>query len=204
MERIAAALRLNAAELAYFQSLVTGDLTSSFDYEADVVSDTVAETLASITTMPAFVIGPRLDHLAVNAHTRALFRYPEERDPIFDNLVARMFLSPRATEIYGDWESSALRTVAKFRRAYGRHIGNASFGRLVARLSAESAAFARLWNRHEVAWQHEAVTDSIVAIEGSYRFRLQAFDIPDSHEQTLVVMLPAASADSALLARLPL
>ena len=177
IESISAALRLNDAELAYLRALVVDDEAAGFDYESDLISDAVAEILALLTTAPAFVIGPRLDYVAVNALARALYRFPEPRDPVFENLVTRMFLSPRAPEIYEDWESAARHTVAKFRHAYGRHVGNASFKRLIDRLSAESPAFTRFWDKHEVGRQHDAVSESVISAEGAYHFRLQAFDI---------------------------
>jgi transcriptional regulator with XRE-family HTH domain len=201
IDRIGAVLRLNDDERDYLRTLVHDDPSADVDYEHDTVADDVVRTLEAIATMPAFVIGPRLDYLAVNAVTRALYRYPARHDPVFSNMVARMFLSPRAHELYADWDAAAAHTVSKFRRFYGKHVGNVSFERLIARLTAESPAFRSLWERHDVAEHHGAVSTSINAAGGVFHFRLQTYAISDAREQTLVVMLPETAADHRLLAR---
>jgi hypothetical protein len=143
--------------------------------------------------VPAFVIGPRLDYLEMNAHARELYRVCAPAVRL--NLPVRLFLHPEGRAMYPDWEASAERTVAKLRVNHGKHLGNASFERLIDRLKSESAAFCALWARHDVHEPSEPVSRAIRRIDGTlYSYNLQSLAIHEGHEQALVVLLPAEPA----------
>jgi hypothetical protein len=200
IESVARALRLSDDEHRYLQTLVAGQVCSVIDFSNDLVDPAVTDTLNAIGSAPAFVIGPRLDYLAMNAAMRAIHRVPDEPADIYRNLMLRVFLDPDARTLYPTWDSAAERAVSKFRRNYGMHVGNDSFERLIEQLAAGSDAFRRLWDLHQVGTLHDSLTGQLGHPQiGLFHFRLQAFAVPDTHAQTLVVMLPLSAADEAAI-----
>jgi hypothetical protein len=199
VESVGRALRLSDDEMRYLQSLASLDDYADVDYERAPVAETVRAALDALL-VPAFVMSPRLDYLAVNEPARVLYRLTAATSSDHYNLPLRLFCDPAAPTLYPDWESSAVRVASKLRTNYGQHVGNASFERLIARLVAQSAAFAELWARHDVAAAHEPVSDALGTPDGRrFRYRLQSFAVTDAEEQTLVVMLPLESDDERLL-----
>jgi hypothetical protein len=74
---------------------------------------------------------------------------------------------------------------------------------LIARLLAESTAFAAEWARHDVAPANEPVSDALGMPDGRrFHYHLQSFAVTDAVEQTLVMMLPLRDEDEALLREL--
>ena len=203
IDSVAGALRLADEERVYLHRLLADRVEEPVVYERDPVAEAVIETLARIVEVPAFVTGPRLDYLAINAVAKAIYDVPADHSAVHRNLALSVFLLPAARSLYPDWELTAARTVAKFRRSYGEHAGNESFERLVARLLSESTEFRALWERHDIAVAHEPVSEALHhALAGTFRYRLQAFAVPAAREQSLVVMHPLAAADVETLRRL--
>jgi hypothetical protein len=193
------ALRLNPDERRYLLSLVA-DAEVSIDFECEVVGDDVARTLNVITAAPAFVIGPRLDYLAVNEAANALYRFDElplDKPP---NALLHMFVNGKGRIYYPQWEETASRVTSKFRRNYARYVGNESFETLIERVRAESKEFRALWELHDVARSYHQFSDAIIHPEvGSFHYTLQAFDVPEAHEQSLFILLPNGPEDDAVL-----
>jgi hypothetical protein len=200
LDSVGRALRLNYDERRYLSSLVAGEPPAMVDFGTDTVAPPVAQALAAISHAPAFVIGPRLDYLAVNGLMRALHRVPREPSIEHRNLMLRVFVNPESRSSYPVWEDTAQRAVSKFRRNYGMNVGNPSFEELIVRLRDESPAFRRLWEIHDVGTLHDQISEELrhPAI-GAFCFRLQAFAVPDTHGQTLVLMLPRGAGDEAAL-----
>jgi len=110
----------------------------------------VQRILDSMTTTPAYVRNGRLDILAANRLGKALFL------PLFDspaqpaNPARFLFLDPRATEFYTDWERQAQDTVAMLRSEAGRHPYDRALSGLIGELSTRSQIFRTWWAAHNV------------------------------------------------------
>ncbi len=66
------------------------------------------------------------------------------------NCMWLLFTDPRWKRALVDWDDAAARMVANLRGLMADHVGDASWKKLVARLTAASPEFAELWARHEV------------------------------------------------------
>ena len=100
--------------------------------------------------MPAFVESPRLDILATNHLGRALYTWPGEELVLPFNVARYLFLDPRATEFYLDWETMARNQVALLRTETGRDPSHPELIQLVGELSTHSKEFRSLWAAHDV------------------------------------------------------
>jgi len=94
---------------------------------------------------PAFLLAADWSIVAWNAayarlYTRISSLAPDER-----NLLWLVFTDPALRELMPDWQAQSRRFAGEFRAAVGPAIGTADLSDLVARLSAASADFARVW-----------------------------------------------------------
>jgi hypothetical protein len=197
--RIGDALRMSDDERRYLQSLVA-DAQVSVDFERAVVSDAVLRTLHVITSAPAFVIGPRLDYLAINEAANAIYRFDEDPTGEPPNALLHMFVDGKGRQFYPNWEETAARVTSKFRRNYANNVGNDSFERLIELVRRESKEFRELWELHNVVRSYHQFSDAIIhPSAGHFHYQLQAFDVPDAREQALFILLPIGPQDDAVL-----
>ena len=100
---------------------------------------------------PAFIANARFDILAWNRGA-ALFYGDLGRFPTADrNVLWLMFTSSDIRALSEDWEQEAAYTVALFRAGTGEHVLDPSVSSLIARVSAASDDFRRLWARQDLA-----------------------------------------------------
>src|SRR5207247_8384319 len=78
-------------------------------------------TLDAITGAPAFVRNGRMDILAANRLGRAFYSQHLDSPHGTANSARFIFLDPRATDFYVDWEQVATDAVAILRSEAGRH-----------------------------------------------------------------------------------
>jgi len=123
-----------------------------------------------MTTAPAYLRDGHLDILAANQLGQALF------SPVFDspaNPGRFLFLDPRASEFYLDWEAMARDTVAMLRSLAGHNPHDRALSNLIGELSTRSDAFRQLWAAHNVRchrsgtkrFRHPVVGDITLAFE---------------------------------------
>lgn len=148
--RIATALRLDAAEVAYLATLTTraGPPPESAPARLDAA---IVRLIDQLGPIPALVYDHHWDVVGANAMARALLDYQIRNDPERDNIMWRVFMDERKRASYRDWPSEAQRCVAQFRRSYGRFPDDPRFRELIARLRAGSSAFAAWWDDMNVA-----------------------------------------------------
>jgi transcriptional regulator with XRE-family HTH domain len=110
----------------------------------------VQRILDAIADAPADVRNGRRDILAANRLGYAL--YSELYiDPVRPANVARfLFLSPRAREVFPDWEGVANDLVANLRTEAGRNPHDRALQDLVGELSTRSQEFRSRWAAHNV------------------------------------------------------
>jgi transcriptional regulator with XRE-family HTH domain len=110
----------------------------------------VQRLLDSLHSVPAFVIGPRLDVLAWNRLASALIANFDEMTPEQRNLCRFMFLDEDSKRLYVDWEEVARQDVAILRCYAGRHPDDRQLAALVGELSVKDERFRAWWGQHEV------------------------------------------------------
>ncbi len=123
----------------------------------------VQRILDLMTTTPAYVRNWRADILAINRLGKALL------SPLFAgqdptngtqgpaNTARFVFLDPRATDFFADWERVVNEVVATLRSEAGRDPYNRGLSDLVGQLSTRSEAFRTWWAAHNVRFHNTGV-----------------------------------------------
>jgi transcriptional regulator with XRE-family HTH domain len=152
LEAVARALQLDEAERAHLLDLArtaNASPTSRVRRPAPQrIRPNLQQLLDAMTGAAAVVGNARGDTLAANRLGRALFA------PVFDgqargNGARFVFLDPRASHFYPDWEESAHGIVAALRGEAGRN-PDKGLTDLVGELATHSDAFRTLWAAHDV------------------------------------------------------
>jgi hypothetical protein len=110
----------------------------------------VQRILDAMTGAPAFVRNGRLDLLAANQLGRALYADHFVCPARPANSARYIFLDPRATSFYIDWDGVANDAVAVLRSEAGRNPCDRGLSDLVGELSTRSELFRTLWAKHNV------------------------------------------------------
>jgi transcriptional regulator with XRE-family HTH domain len=153
LEGVAHALQLDDAERAHLVDLVRTAGTTRPPRRKPAqqrVRPSVQRILDSMTGTPAFVINGRLDILAANALGYALYS-PMFEDPLRPANNARfIFLDPRASDFWRDWDKAANDTATMLRTEAGRDPYDRALSDLVGELSTRSEEFRARWAAHDV------------------------------------------------------
>lgn len=190
LERIAGALRLNAAEERYLFSLagVAHALPSDPPVDLSPVGD--IQAVVDSLELPALVFGPIGDVVAFNDAADALFDFGGCEGPFACNLAWRLFKDPKRKAIYVNWEASALRTVGQLRMRLARYAGNERIACLLAELRSD-ADFVRMWERAAVL--PEETIDLILRRPplGELRFRSIHLVVVNAADHVMATLVPA-------------
>ncbi len=180
LEALARALQLDEAERAHLFDLVQAASTTARAPRRPVrqqVRPSVQRILDSMTTTPAYVRNGRLDILAANRLGRALFA-PVLTSPAQPANAARfLFLDPRATEFYLDWERMAQDTVAMLRSEAGRNPHDRALSGLIGELSTRSEIFRTWWAAHNVRFHRTGVKRLHHPVVGDLTLAYEALDL---------------------------
>lgn len=155
LDGISCALRLDDAERTHLYDLVRAANNGAHPARGRApvrpkrVSRATRQLLDAMTGVPALVQNGRLDVLGVNALGRALFAdmFTEADTP---NFARYLFLDPRSTAFYRDWQESAEQLVALLRIETGRSPYDRELSDLIGELSTRSDVFRTLWATHDV------------------------------------------------------
>lgn len=124
LDGISRALQLDAAERAHLHNLVSaansGGRRRTQRGPVQQVRPGVQQTLDAMAEVPAVVQNGRLDVLAANRLGTALWAELFEQPERPANFARYVFLDPRATTFYRDWDDAAQQTVALLRSEAGR------------------------------------------------------------------------------------
>lgn len=152
LDAVCRALRLDEAERAHLFDLarVANTTSRAGRKPPPRVTPSVQRILDGMTNTPAFVQNGRLDLVAVNRLGHALY------SPMFDgparpaNFARFVFLSPRGTELFADWDSAADTAVSLLRTEAGRDPYDKGLSDLIGELSTRSEQFRTRWATHIV------------------------------------------------------
>ena len=190
LEGIARALQLDEAERAHLFDLVRTATTTRPARRRPTqerVRPTVQRILDSMTEVPAYVRNGRLDILSANRLGYAL--YSEVfTDPARPANVARfIFLSPRATAFFDDWERIANDAVAILRAEAGRDPYDHRLSDLIGELSTRSEAFRVRWAAHNVKFHRTGVKRLHHPLVGNLTLAYEALELPGDTGQRILV-----------------
>jgi hypothetical protein len=121
------------------------------------VRPAVQQILDALTGGAAFVRNDRLDILAGNPLGYALYSemFVAAVRPV--NTARFVFLDPRASAFYVDWERAAREVVAVLRSAAGRDPHDRALSDLVGELSTQSELFRTHWASHNVRFLNNGI-----------------------------------------------
>jgi transcriptional regulator with XRE-family HTH domain len=164
------------------------------------VRPVVQRILDSLVGAPAFVRNERLDVLAANQLGEAFYA-PLFDDPLRPVNSARfVFLNPRATEFFLDWDTIANDAVGILRAEAGRDPYDKRLSDLVGELSTRSEEFRVRWAAHDVKLHRTGVKRFHHPVVGELTLDFESLDLPGDPGQKLLVYSaePASPSHQAL------
>ncbi|MFJ1766813.1 helix-turn-helix transcriptional regulator [Amycolatopsis sp. NPDC088138] len=187
---LARALRLSNDERDYL-FVVAGRTAPSPVATAAHVAPALLRVLDRLSDTPALIISNLGEVLVRNRLAEALYG-DAEHTGLARSEIYRWFTEPRERLIYPehdrDRQSRAL--VANLRAAHGSMGPQSRAGELVRALTRESAEFARLWERHEVARRFEDHKVLVHPQLGEIEVDCQALFTEDQSQTLLVLTAP--------------
>jgi transcriptional regulator with XRE-family HTH domain len=153
LEAIVRALQLDDTERAHLFDLARAAQPSTTRRRRrprQQLRPSVQHMLDAMSGVPAFVRNGRLDIVGANGLFRALYsqHFDDAAQP--QNTARFLFLDPRATAFYVDWDRVAHDVVAVLRAEAGRDPYDRELSDLVGELSTRSELFRKLWAAHNV------------------------------------------------------
>ena len=155
---LARALRLDEAERVHLVDLARASQPRSRRRPRATkpkVRPSVQWMLDSMTGAAAIAENGRLDALATNRLGRALYSSLFDGSGRPANFARFIFLDPRATEFYADWERAARESAALLRLEAGRNPYDRELSDLIGELSTRSEEFRGHWATHNVRLHHK-------------------------------------------------
>ncbi|MDQ0994171.1 helix-turn-helix domain-containing protein [Streptomyces sp. V3I7] len=151
LDTIARVLRLDEDGRAYMFELAGKDAVRPRRQAPQKIQPQLQQLLDDLNTIPAMVLGRRMDVLAWNPMAAALLgdfaRIPEKQR----NYVRMVFMDPAVRALYRDWEEVAQTGVAQLRMEAARDPHDLRLTALVGELSVQDEDFRRWWGAHRVA-----------------------------------------------------
>ena len=200
LEGITRALQLDEAERAHLFDLVRAagtTRTTRRQPAQERVRPVVQRILDSMPGVPVFVRNDRLDVLAANQLGEAFYAplYDEPARPV--NAARFVFLNPRATTFFVDWDTIANDTVGILRAEAGRDPYDKRLSDLIGELSTRSDDFRVRWAAHNVKLHRTGVKRFHHPVVGDLTLDFEALDLPGDAGQTLLVYSAEPSSPSA-------
>jgi transcriptional regulator with XRE-family HTH domain len=190
LEGIVRALQLDEAERAHLFHLVRAAGASGPSRRRPAqerVRPVVQRILDSIVGAPAFVRNDRLDVLAANQLGLAFYAplYDDPARPV--NSARFVFLNPRATEFFRDWDTIANDAVGILRAEAGRDPHDRRLSDLIGELSTRSQEFRVRWAAHNVKLHRTGVKRFHHPVVGDLTLDFESLELPGDPGQTLLV-----------------
>ncbi|MET8294742.1 helix-turn-helix transcriptional regulator [Streptomyces sp. NPDC005180] len=187
LDAVARALRLDDDERAHLHNLAAPATRRTRPARPQRVGAEMRQALHALKTVPAYIIGRRLDVLAWNEPARVLIADFPALPAVERNMARLVFLDSGAKDLYPDWESKARDTVANLRFDAGRHSDDAQLASLVGELSLHSEDFRRLWAGHQVRGKIRGRKRFAHPLIGELALDYVAMRAPDDPDMTMMI-----------------
>ncbi|MEU4210980.1 helix-turn-helix transcriptional regulator [Streptomyces sp. NPDC026206] len=204
LDAIAGALRLNRAERDHLNRLARPAARTSRGGggRPQRVRPAVQQLIDTMDSVPAYVIGRRLDIIGWNRFACALLGDFPALPPQQCNLAWQVFLDPATRELYVEWESKAADIVALLRLDAGRYPDDPKLAALVGELSVKSPEFRALWAAHNVQDKGFGVKRLLHPVVGALTLSYETLVLPADPEQQLITYHAEPGSPSAESLRL--
>ena len=136
---------------------------------------------------PAFVRNARLDILAANRLGEAFYAelFADPARPV--NTARFLFLNPRATEFFVDWDTIANDAVGILRAEAGRDPYDRRLSDLIGELSTRSDEFRVRWAAHNVKLHRTGVKRFRHPLVGELTLDFESLELPGDPGQSMLV-----------------
>ncbi|MEV0273559.1 helix-turn-helix transcriptional regulator [Hamadaea sp. NPDC050747] len=191
LDAIARVLRLDATERDHLRNLVRPAKPAAPVRPAKLRPE-LRRMLDLMESVPAFVLGRRMDLVAWNALADAVAGFSAMTGP--RNVAYQTFLEPRARDFYRDWAAVAEETVAYLRRDAGRHPGDPQLAALVGKLSLREPVFRELWAAHTVKEKTHGRKLLRHAVVGDLDLAYETFALPGDPDHLMVTYIAEAGS----------
>ncbi|WP_353114279.1 helix-turn-helix transcriptional regulator [Microbacterium sp.] len=198
---IADALRLDPDEREHLWRLSEIPTSDAPDDQTEqVVTEAHLRLLAALGPIPACIQTAKFDILACNAPYRFLCG-DLDAAPLEDrNCMVKLFLDPAWKHFHEDHEAVRTRMVARFRSAMPEHLDDPAWIGLADRLRASSAAFARMWERHDLSSTGHTEQTVRLRDDGPVRVMLTRLRLETAPTVRLTAFQPVGEDDARRLA----
>ena len=197
LEALARALQLDEAERAHLFDLARATHTTTRTRRRPAkqrVRPSVQRILDAMTAAPAFVRNGRMDILAANRLGYAFYSQHFDSPHRPANSARFIFLDPRATDFYVDWDQVATDAVAILRSEAGRDPYDRGLSDLVGELSTRSETFRTRWAAHNVRFHDTGVKRFHHPVVGHFELAFET--MPLSADEGLMMFVYTAEVGS--------
>ena len=203
LDSLARTLQLDDAERAHLFDLARPQRTLARKRRRrgrQQVRPSVQRILDAMKDVPAYVRNGRGDILAANRLAQALFSelYADPARPV--NTARFVFLDPRASAFFPDWERVASDVVGALHAEAGRDPSDRDLTDLVGQLATHSETFRTLWAMHNVHVHDSGVKRLHHPLVGELTLTYEAMELAANPGLTIAVYTaePGSKSDQAL------
>jgi PAS domain-containing protein len=204
LEALARGLQLDDNERAHLFDLARAGNASSTARSrrrpaATKVRTSVRNLLATMTA-PAYVRNNRFDILAANPLAEALYSEMFAGPARPPNTARFVFLDPRATRFFADWERIARDAAGALRIEAGKNPYDRELSDLIGELSTRSDVFRTWWTTHDV-YVHGCGTKRFRhPVVGDLELAFDALQLPGDTGLTMLAYStpPGSASEDAL------
>jgi transcriptional regulator with XRE-family HTH domain len=186
LDSVADVLRLTEDERKHLALLAKPARRRARRRSAERMRPGLQRLLDSITDVPAFVLGRRMDVLGWNRLAAALIADFGSLQLKDRNIPRMVFLDPAARDFYPQWEAVAEETVGYLRMYAGRYPDDPELAELVGELSIRSPEFREQWARHDVKDKTFGTKTQHHPIVGDITVQYETLRPPGEPDQLLV------------------
>ncbi|WP_257033732.1 helix-turn-helix transcriptional regulator [Streptomyces sp. Ag109_G2-15] len=196
---IAQTLRLDAAERAHLFALArrTAAPRSSRPVPPQRVRPGLHRLVDSLHDTPAMIIGCRMDVLASNRLSRALYTDFDAKPHRERNVARYVFLDPAARSLFTNWPAAGRDTVSSLRLYAGSHPHDPLLTELISELSDRDPDFRAWWSDHDVTGHTHGSKDYHHPLVGDLTLEFESLPVPDTPDQSLILMTAEPGSASA-------
>ncbi|MFJ9123388.1 helix-turn-helix transcriptional regulator [Streptomyces sp. NPDC102340] len=203
LDALAQALRLGDTERDHLYALAraagSGPARGRRRSKKATVRASVLRIVEGLHDQPAYVRNNRMDILAANPLARALHceLFATAAEPV--NTCRFVFLDPRATRLYPDWERVAREGVGVLRVEVAKNPYDRELSNLIGELSTRSDAFRTMWGAQDVHVFTEGTKRFLHPAVGEMELVHETLDLPGDDGLSITVYsadpgTPAADA----------
>jgi transcriptional regulator with XRE-family HTH domain len=196
LDALGRVFQLDPAARAHLADLARPARRRTVAMPAQRVRPAMHQLVASMTDIPALILGRRTDVLASNGLARALLTDWTRLPVRHRNYTRWMFLDPTARELFLNWSAVAAEVVGTLRLYAGRFPDDPQLAELVGELTIKSPEFGTWWNGHLVHERTHGVKRMAHPAVGPITLQYEALVLPGDEDQTLFLYHTAPGSPS--------